>query len=190
MQPEGDTGFGQLTLTIGKYYRVTGESTQHRGVTPDIELPSAIDADLVGESVRDSALPWDTVTTTRFSKGEPLDTTIQSLTANHVERSSQDPNFLWLKERIREVEEARSRDAVSLNIDTRRREREDELAGRLNRENERRQALNLEPVESLDDIDDDDIPDVLLEQAAGIVTDLAELREMPVAPAQTAQIRH
>lgn len=190
MQPEGDTGFGQLTLTIGKYYRVTGESTQHRGVTPDIELPSAIDADLVGESVRDSALPWDTVTTTRFSKGEPLDTTIQSLTASHVERSSQDPNFLWLKERIREVEEARSRDAVSLNIDTRRREREDELAGRLNRENERRQALNLEPVESLDDIDDDDIPDVLLEQAAGIVTDLAELREMPVAPAQTAQIRH
>lgn len=190
MQPEGDTGFGQLTLTIGKYYRVTGESTQHRGVTPDIELPSAIDADLVGESVRDSALPWDTVTTTRFSKGEPLDTTIQSLTANHVERSSQDPNFLWLKERIREVEEARSRDAVSLNIDTRRREREDQLAGRLNRENERRQALNLEPVESLDDIDDDDIPDVLLEQAAGIVTDLAELREMPVAPAQTAQIRH
>lgn len=190
MQPEGDTGFGQLTLTIGKYYRVTGESTQHRGVTPDIELPSAIDADLVGESVRDSALPWDTVTTTRFSKGEPLDTTIQSLTASHDERSSHDPNFLWLKERIREVEEARSRDAVSLNIDTRRREREDELAGRLNRENVRRQALNLEPVESLDDIDDDDIPDVLLEQAAGIVTDLAELREMPVAPAQTAQIRH
>ena len=190
MQPEGDTGFGQLTLTIGKYYRVTGESTQHRGVTPDIELPSAIDADLVGESVRDSALPWDTVTTTRFSKGEPLDTTIQSLTASHDERSSHDPNFLWLKERIREVEEARSRDAVSLNIDTRRREREDELAGRLNRENVRRQALNLEPVESLDDIDDDDIPDVLLEQAAGIVTDLAELREMSVAPAQTAQIRH
>ena len=190
MQPEGDTGFGQLTLTIGKYYRITGESTQHRGVIPDIELPSAIDADLVGESVRDSALPWDTVTTTRFSKGEPLDTTIQSLTASHVERSSQDPNFLWLKERIREVEEARSRDAVSLNIDTRRREREDELAGRLNRENVRRQALNLEPVESLDDIDNDDIPDVLLEQAAGIVTDLAELREMPVAPAQTAQIRH
>lgn len=190
MQPEGDTGFGQLTLTIGKYYRVTGESTQHRGVMPDIQLPSAIDADLVGESVRDSALPWDTVTTTRFSKGEPLDTTIQSLTASHDERSSQDPNFLWLKEGIREVQEARARDAVSLNIDTRRDQREDELAGRLARENERRQALNLEPVESLDDIDDDDIPDVLLEQAAGIVTDLAELREMPVAPAQTAQIRH
>jgi carboxyl-terminal processing protease len=144
---------------------------------------------LVGESVRDSALPWDTVSTTRFSKGEPLDTTIQSLTASHDKRSSQDPNFLWLKEGIREVEEARARDAVSLNIDTRRGEREDQLAGRLNRENERRKALHLEPLESLDDIDRDDLPDVLLEQAAGIVTDLAELREMPVSPAQTAQIR-
>ena len=189
MQPEGDTGFGQLTLTIGKYYRVTGESTQHRGVMPDIQLPSAIDADLVGESVRDSALPWDTVTTTRFSKGAPLDTTIQSLTASHDARSSQDPNFLWLKEGIREVEEARARDAVSLNVDVRRAEREDELAGRLDRENERRQALNLEPIESLEDMEYDDIPDVLLDQAAGIITDLAEFRQVNVAPAQTAQIR-
>jgi carboxyl-terminal processing protease len=189
MQPEGDTGFGQLTLTIGKYYRVTGESTQHRGVIPDIALPSAIDAELVGESVRDSALPWDTVTTTRFSRGAALDTTIQSLTASHDARSSQDPNFLWLKEGIREVEEARARDAVSLNVDIRRAEREDELAGRLERENERRQALNLEPIESLEDMVDDDIPDVLLDQAAGIVTDLAELREVNMAPAQTAQIR-
>ena len=188
MQPEGDTGFGQLTLTIGKYYRVTGESTQHRGVSPDIELPSAIDAELVGESVRDSALPWDTVTTTRFSKGEPLDTTIQSLSASHAERSSQDPNFVWLKEGIRVVEEARARDSVSLNIDKRRREREEELEHRLERENERRAALNLEPVETLDDVDEDEIPDVLLEQAADIVTDMAELREISVVPAQTAQV--
>ena len=188
MQPEGDTGFGQLTLTIGKYYRVTGESTQHRGVSPDIELPSAIDAELVGESVRDSALPWDTVTTTRFSKGEPLDTTIQSLSASHAERSSQDPNFVWLKEGIRVVEEARARDSVSLNIDKRRREREEELEHRLERENERRAALDLEPVETLDDVDEDEIPDVLLEQAADIVTDMAELREISVVPAQTAQV--
>ncbi len=189
MQPEGDVGFGQLTLTIGKYYRVTGESTQHRGVSPDISLPSAIDAGLVGESVRDSALPWDTVTTTRFSRGAPLDSTIESLTVSHDERSSHDPNFVWLKEGIEDVREARARNSVSLNADKRRAEREDELARRLERENERRVALNLEPIESLDDVEDDDIPDVLLDQAAGIVTDLAELREIDVAPAQTAQVR-
>ena len=189
MQPEGDIGFGQLTLTIGKYYRVTGESTQHRGVSPDIALPSAIDAELVGESVRDSALPWDTVKTTRFSRGMPLDTTIQSLTASQVERANSDPNYAWLQEGIRDVAEARARDTVSLNVDKRRQEREDELDRRLERENERRAALNLPPVESLDDIDEDDIPDVLLDQAAGIVTDLAELRQINAAPAQTAQVQ-
>ena len=50
-------------------------------------------------------------------------------------------------------------------------------------------ALNLEPIESLDDVEEDDIPDVLLDQAAGIVTDLAELREVNITPAQTAQVR-
>ncbi|MET0986855.1 MAG: S41 family peptidase, partial [Steroidobacteraceae bacterium] len=51
-----DPGFGQLTVTIGKYYRVTGESTQHRGVQPDITMPSAISTEEVGESTRESAL--------------------------------------------------------------------------------------------------------------------------------------
>jgi carboxyl-terminal processing protease len=189
MKPEGDVGFGQLTLTIGKYYRVTGESTQHRGVSPDIALPSAIDAERIGESVRDSALPWDTIQTTRFAAGDPLDNTIQSLTANHGERSKDDPNYQWLMKGIRDVEEARSRRTVSLNIDTRKAEREDEIARRLRLENDRRQALNLEPLESLEDIEEDDIPDVLLDQAAGIVMDLAELREIDAPPSQTASLQ-
>ena len=57
----GSEDYGQLTLTIGKYYRVTGESTQHRGVIPDIELPSPWDVENVGESTRDTALPWDRI---------------------------------------------------------------------------------------------------------------------------------
>jgi carboxyl-terminal processing protease len=93
LQPEGETGYGQLTLTIGKYYRVTGESTQHRGVNPDIGLPSPIDSAEIGESVRDSALPWDTIQTTRFRAGDPLDTTIHSLNANHSERAKEDASF-------------------------------------------------------------------------------------------------
>jgi carboxyl-terminal processing protease len=96
LKPEGGPGYGQLTLTIGKYYRVTGESTQHRGVDPDIELPSMIDTEAFGESVRDSALPWDTIQTTRFRAGEPLDNTIESLIANQLERAKSDPNFLYL----------------------------------------------------------------------------------------------
>jgi len=189
LRAEDDNGFGQLTLTIGKYYRVTGESTQHRGVDPDIALPSGIDAELVGESVRDSALPWDTVQTTRFRRGKPLDSTIESLTASYTQRSKDDPNFQYQLDIIRAAEEMRSQKTISLNIEERRAERQRNLDRRLKRENDRRTALNLEPIESLDDIDDEELPDVLLDQAAGIVTDLATMREIAAGPEQTAQVK-
>lgn len=185
---EDDKGFGQLTLTVGKYYRVTGESTQHRGVHPDIVLPSNIDAELVGESARENALPWDTVATTRFSAGLPLDSTIESLTANHVARSKDDPNLQYQLDRIQAGKRIRNQKSVSLNIETRRAAKESELAQALKRENIRRIALHLAPLESLDDIDDEDFLDVQLDQAAKIVTDMATMREIDASPAQTAQV--
>ena len=188
LRSEDDKGFGQLTLTIGKYYRVTGESTQHRGVDPDIKLPSGIDAELIGESVRDSALPWDTVQTTRFRKGKPLDSTIELLAVNHTERSKADPNYQYQLDMIRAAEEARSHKTITLNIDKRRDERKLNLDEQLQRENARRVALNLAPIDSLDDVDGEEQPDVLLDQAAGIVTDLATMREIKTKPAQAARV--
>ncbi len=189
LQPESDSGFGQLTLTIGKYYRVTGESTQHRGVSPDIRLPSPIDEEQIGESVRDSALPWDTIKTTRFRPGDPLDGTIHSLTSIHSERTKDDPNFQYLLRNIENDISNRERKIVSLNIEARRSERAADRQLALAFENERRTALGLEPIGSLEDLDTEDMPDIQLDQAAAIVTDLAELRELEAAPAQTAQVR-
>ncbi len=189
LQPESDSGFGQLTLTIGKYYRVTGESTQHRGVSPDIRLPSPIDEEQIGESVRDSALPWDTIKTTRFRPGDPLDGTIHSLTSIHSERTKDDPNFQYLLRNIENDISNRERKIVSLNIEARRSERAADRQRALAFENERRTALGLEPIGSLEDLDTEDMPDIQLDQAAAIVTDLAELRELEAAPAQTAQVR-
>ncbi len=187
LRSEDDTGFGQLTLTIGKYYRVTGESTQHRGVDPDILLPSHINTEIIGESVRDSALPWDMIPTTRFRAGKPLDTTIESLTVSHAARAKDDPNFQYQLDMIRTAEEMAARKTLSLNLETRKAEREEELEGRLARENARRAALDLEPIESLDDLEDGEFPDILLDQAAGIVTDLAGLREI-AGPDRTARV--
>ena len=184
-----EAGLGQLTLTIGKYYRVTGESTQHRGVWPDIALPSAIDVELVGESVRESALPWDTIRTTKFQAGAPLDSTISSLMASHNSRSKDDPDYQYLMAGIHDVEQIRAQTSVSLNIEDRRAEREDEINRRLNRENERRAALQLEPVATMEELEALEPPDVHLDEAAAIVTDLAELREIDVQPAQTAQVK-
>jgi len=185
-----DEGLGQLTLTIGKYYRVTGESTQHRGVDPDIELPSAIDTSEVGESVRDTALPWDTIRTTEFRAGAPLDTTIHSLTANHLLRTKDDPDYQYLVDGIRDIEEARSRETVSLNMETRKSEREKNLARQLERENARRAALNLEPLATTEELESVEAPDIQLDEAAAIVADLANMREVKALPTQTARIGH
>ncbi len=182
-----DEGLGQLTLTIGKYYRVTGESTQHRGVKPDISLPSHIDASIVGESVRESALPWDTIRTTKFRPDEPLDSTISSLSASHSLRSQGDPDFQYLVEGIRDIEEVRARKSVSLNIEDRMSEREESMQRRLERENARRAALQLAPIATVEELEQLDAPDVQLDQAADIVTDLAVLREIEVAPTRIAR---
>ncbi|MEX1267152.1 MAG: carboxy terminal-processing peptidase, partial [Woeseia sp.] len=184
-----DEGLGQLTLTIGKYYRVTGESTQHRGVDPDIALPSPIDAELVGESVRDSALPWDTIRTTRFRAGEPLDTTIATLSSSYLERSQSDPDVQYLMDGIQDVEEARARTTVTLSLEKRREEREENLDRRLKRENARRAALGLEPVATNEELEKLEGPDVQLDQAAAIVTDLAEMRQVKSQPTHTARVR-
>ncbi|MED5421785.1 MAG: carboxy terminal-processing peptidase, partial [Pseudomonadota bacterium] len=182
-----DQGLGQLTLTIGKYYRVTGESTQHRGVNPDIALPSHIDANEVGESVRDSALPWDTIRTAKFRAGDPLDTTISSLTASHTTRAKDDPDCQYLLDGIHDVEEARAKTTLSLSIETRKSERAANLDKRLERENTRRVALGLEPLASIDALEELDPPDIHLDQAASIVTDMAIMREVGLSPIQTAR---
>lgn len=165
--------FGQLTLTIGKYYRVTGESTQHRGVIPDIEVPSVLDTHMVGESTRETALPWDQIRPTTFSPRGELSGVIETLASEHRSRRDDDPDFQYLLDNIEALEERRERKSVSLNLETRREESRtfDEL--RLERENERRAALGLEPAETLEEIDEEDAPDVLLQEAAAVVSDLA-----------------
>ena len=88
---------------------------------------------------------------------------------------------------IRDIEEIRSRKTVALNIDKRRAEREESMARRLQRENDRRAALQLEPLESMEELEDTEAPDVQLDQAADIVTDLAEMMAVPTTPTQTAR---
>ena len=170
-----EPGLGQLTLTIGKYYRVTGGSTQHRGVLPDIDLPSAVDPEIVGESSRERALPWDQIKATGFQAGQPLDSEIAFLTQYQIDRMKDDPDIRYLVSDIAAIEELRSQKSVPLNLEARKIERQIRKEERLRRENERRQALGLDPVESIDDIAVEDQPDILLDQAAQIVLDLVVL---------------
>lgn len=183
---EGD-GLGQLTLTIGKYYRVTGDSTQNRGVLPDIELPSLIDTSEFGESTRPRALPWDQIRTTRFDAGTPLDRQIQMLTANLNERLADDPDHAFLLGDLAAIRENRERDTITLNLESRKAERAEFRAARLARENKRRAAVGLEPLADMEALEDAEAPDIVLNEAADVVSDMVEIAEVKT-PAQSASL--
>jgi carboxyl-terminal processing protease len=169
------TDNGQLTLTIGKYYRVTGESTQHRGVIPDIELPSMVDTATVGESTRDTALPWDRIQPTRFRPDTALAAEIDNLRAHQQSRASTDPEFSYLLSDIAAVKEIAAQKSVSLNLDGRIAENKRIEEGRLQRENARRAALGLAPLTTIEELEDAATSDaILLQQAAKIVAEIAE----------------
>ena len=164
---------GQLNVTIGKYYRITGESTQDRGVTPDIALPSLIDASEVGESTRDRALPWDHIEPAAFKVEGDLKPLTASLQKLHDERTANSADFRYLHDDIAALDAMRSQKTLSLNLKTRETERKRLESERLERENAWRTAHDVKPAKSLEDIKDDATAGILLDEASQIAADLA-----------------
>jgi carboxyl-terminal processing protease len=180
-----EPGLGQLTLTIGKYYRVTGGSTQNKGVMPDIALPSAVDPGQVGESSREGALPWDRIEATRYRASAPLESAIAYLTQNEVQRMQTDADVRYLLADIEALNAVRAQTAISLNLKSRIAERDRQQAEQLQRENTRRAAAGMPPVESLDKLKPEEQPDILLKQAAHVLGDYISLVRPEKAVAST-----
>jgi carboxyl-terminal processing protease len=171
-----DPGFGQLTVTIGKYYRVTGESTQHRGVQPDISMPTAISTEEVGESTRESALPWDRIRPVEFGRETQLSQAVPTLEHSHEERIAADPDFRLLIADLDSFEKVRTQKKLSLNLKTRVAEREQLEKERMARENERRAARGLQPLKSLTDLNGAEPPDAVLSETTEIAADLSGMK--------------
>jgi carboxyl-terminal processing protease len=171
---------GQLTVTIGKFYRVTGESTQHRGVVPDVVLPSPIDPKDVGEADQPDSLPWDRISGVPFktSTGMSAVPSIAQLNTDETARTAHDPNYQWLATDINDIDAVRTEHTVSLNLTARRDERTRDDKMILTLDNKRRAALGLlPPLTNVEQIDKgkDKIPDVILDQAADITADMIAL---------------
>jgi len=182
-----DPGFGQLTVTIGKYYRVTGESTQHRGVQPDIAMPTAISPEEVGESTRESALPWDRIRPLDFAKEGPLNQEVASLEQSHERRIEQDPDFRSLLSDLDAFEKMRSQKQVSLNLKTRMAEREQQEQERLTRENVRRAAHGQQPLAKLADLVPKDQPDATLAETVQIAADMSGMSKLYLSKLKAAE---
>jgi carboxyl-terminal processing protease len=182
---------GQLTVTIGKFYRVTGESTQHRGVEPDVQLPSPIDMKEVGESALDSALPWDRIAGVPFQPSAEATTVppVALLASEEDARAQHDADYRWLVSDIAAIDTVREEKSVSLNLKTRREERTKLDKDRLDRENARRAAKNLPAYKTVEELDKvkDDSPDIVLTQSAEIMADIVTGARPQVPPQKTAR---
>jgi len=143
--PGSKERLGQVKLTIAKFYRVNGSSTQHVGVTPDIQFPSRYEAMEIGESTSENALLWDRIKETEFtpSPGQTHEM-IPELVKKFEERISGNPEFRYLKEGIKLILEQKENTLVSLQEEKRKQEKDAVEALDMKRKKEREQNGNEE----------------------------------------------
>ena len=176
---------GQLKITESKFYRVSGDSTQSKGINPDIVLPSTWDIETVGESSLPTHLPWDKIKPTRYRTFTEDSIAIEKTIIAFEERLSSDPNLVYLKDVRSRYDKNKNKMELSLNIDERRFEQEERKQWLLEVENKRRSSLGMEifkDYESLDEFNDnfdpediDIIRDYSLLQGIEIIGDYIDL---------------
>ncbi|MEQ8313850.1 MAG: carboxy terminal-processing peptidase [Gammaproteobacteria bacterium] len=169
--------FGQVKVTRSKFYRISGESTQHRGVIPDIEFPDFYDAyDDIGESSLDGALPWDTVRPVEYRPYYSIQAMLPLLREMHEERAENSPDFNYLLDQIERTRRYREREQLSLNEAEVKAERERNRREEFEAENMRRLLKGLPLREWVDeeDLNEDDETDTLASNDDTLTGDEAE----------------
>ena len=146
---------GELKLTLAKFYRVSGQSTQHQGVLPDIDYPSLIDTKEIGESALPEAMPWDTIRAAIKPAADPFKPYLAQLKSEHDARTAKDAEFVFIRDKLALAQKLMEEKTVSLNETERRAQHTDIDAKQLAMENIRRKAKGEEPLKELKKEDDD-----------------------------------
>lgn len=207
--------YGQVKLTRSKFYRISGASTQNRGVLPDINFPDRYQTiETMGESNLDGALPWDTVRPVEFRTYHPMSDIMPELQARHEERAAQDPDFIFLNDTVERMLEARQRTTIPLNRDALKAQRDADRRTAFDANNLRLLAkglplevwvdeesdeeldaeLALLSTESEEDEEANEEEDPLLQESGRVLVDMAELLGNPMsaaeveAPVQSASV--
>ncbi|ADZ92232.1 carboxy terminal-processing peptidase [Marinomonas mediterranea] len=169
---------GQLKVTQAKFYRVSGESTQHKGVHPDIAFPSLLDEKSVGESALKHPLPWDKIHETRYAVYWKMDDYLPVLEPRHEQRMKEEPNFVAMVDQINDVrEQASTFKSISLNEEARLQLREEGKEKSIARENKRRKALGLDPITKEDEIEPSE-DDPYAQEAAEVMLDFIAANQL------------
>ena len=148
--------YGEITLTRQKFYRITGDSTQNRGVIPDINLPSLYNVKEIGESALKGAMPWDNIAPTPFNSWPEFSSKIPRLVELHKQREPKDPDYVYLIKTSELIEQRSAKKEVSLNETTRRAEKKTIETQQLALENERRKKKSMKLISSLEELDKDE----------------------------------
>lgn len=174
LKPLGD---GRLKMTSAKFYRISGESTQHKGVEPDIWFPQIYRTNDTGESALDGALLWDHIDAARYSAYTSLQPIIKPLDDAYKKRAEKSFGIKYLNQRIHLAESLSEQKSLSLNLakrlktDTAFNKKELEL------ENDYRKQKGEKPLTSLEEIDPEkeEIKEILTDQAKYIAADFITL---------------
>lgn len=183
---------GQLKLTESKFYRISGESTQHRGVVPDIVFPSLFDPEEIGESALERALPWDQINPVRHRRYGNISSMAPRLRELFEQRSADNPDLAYLQEQVALAEETRGIEALPLNQEKRLALRDKQERRALAIENRLRKARGEPLLQALEDqfaeegpgadeAEADDATDILLTETGNILADILLMEQQAYA---------
>ncbi len=170
-----ESTYGQLNLTIAKFYRISGSSTQRKGVIPDIKFPSAIPLDKYGEDTEPSAMPFDIIAPSKYTKVGDFTSVIPQLTKMHDQRMSKDASYAMMLQDIADYNKSQAEKTVTLNEDKLKKQREEDEQKSFDRDNARRVALGLPALKKGDPKPKKEDLDFLKFEAGQILTDYINL---------------
>ncbi|BBS91336.1 tail-specific protease [Klebsiella sp. WP7-S18-CRE-02] len=170
---------GSVQYTIQKFYRINGGSTQRKGVTPDIMMPTGTEETETGEKFEDNALPWDSINAATYVKSGDMAPFEPQLLKLHADRIAKDPEFQYIAKDIAHFNALKDkRSIVSLNYAQRNKENEEDDATRLARVNDRYKREGKPSIKKLDDLPKDyKEPDPYLDETVNIAIDLSKLEK-------------
>ncbi len=145
---------GQLKITAAKFYRVSGQSTQHQGILPDVPFPELYDVEEVGESSLEDAMPWDMIQPAIYDQSNHITPLLPELNSRHEQRTADNVDFNYFRAIASKSKENAARTHLSLNEIQRLREKADDDQWRLDLENTLRKAKGKTLAESLDHLDE------------------------------------
>ena len=169
-----DVNLGQINLTMAKFYRVAGSSTQHKGVIPDIVFPSLYPMDKIGEDTEKSAMPWDTIPTSNFKLVANLTPIKADLRKKSEERIANSLDFKYLKQSIADVKKRDSEISVTLNEAKLKAERDAQDAKTLAKQNELRALRGLPAIKKGEKVTKPDDFDFIENESLHVMVDFIQ----------------